>query len=224
MNNGFVKLSRNFFNNPLWKEDRIFSRSEAWLDLIASALIDDLKVHIKGQDIEVRRGEVAASNRYLQKRWNWSNTKVSNYLNYLKKNGMIKIRNDAGNTILTLVKYGDYNTSGDTKNDTETTPKRQSKELKERKEVFKKQVFKYNATYEFEMLCDFFDYWSETKPNGKKMKFEFQKTWDLGLRLKKWKSNQDKWTKKPNQTKVNQAQKLSASEILREKHGISSTR
>lgn len=208
MNKGFLKLSRNYFNNPLWKEDRIFSRSEAWLDLIASALIDDLKVFVKGQDIEVQRGEVAASRRYLEKRWSWGSTKVKNYLTYLAKNGMITTKQTNGQTIIKLVKYEDYNSSQPTKQTTGKPPANQSKELKERKEIFKEQVFKYNGAYEFQMLCEFFDYWAEHKKTGKKMKFEFQRTWDLSLRLKKWKKNQDDWNAKKD-IKVNKPQMLS---------------
>ena len=39
------------------------------------------------------------------------------------------------------------------------------------------------------MLESFSDYWTESKPNGKKMKFEMQKTFDIGRRLKSWKRN-----------------------------------
>lgn len=222
MTEGFVKLSRSYFNNPLWKENRVFSRSEAWLDLIASALIDDLKVHIKGQDIEIQRGEVAASRRYLENRWNWGGTKVKNYLDYLIKNGMIKTRQANGQTVIRLVNYGVYNNKQTTRQTTDKPPTNQSKELKERKEIFKKQVFKYESTYGFEMLCDFFDYWAEHKSNGKKMKFEFQRTWNLDLRLKKWLKNQQNWAKTKD-LKVNNPKKVSASELLRKKHGISNT-
>lgn len=202
MQKGFVKLNRGFFNNALWKENRTYSRPEAWLDLIASAEIEAGKVHVKGQDIEVQRGELVASNRYLQDRWNWSNTKVSNFLKYLKKNNMIIMRKDSGNTVIKLVKYRLYNDRSDTKNDTEATPKRQSKEIKEREEVFKKQVFKYISKYQKEILNDFFLYWSEKNKNGKKMKFEMQKTFDLERRLSTWINNQKKW-KKNGPTKSN---------------------
>ena len=37
MEEGFLRLNRKFFSNELWKEARVFSECEAWLDLIQSA-------------------------------------------------------------------------------------------------------------------------------------------------------------------------------------------
>jgi len=41
----------------------------------------------------------------------------------------------------------------------------------------------------------FIDYWTEKNPNGKKMKFEKQKTFDPNLRLKTWESNYKEFKK-----------------------------
>ena len=43
--------------------------------------------------------------------------------------------------------------------------------------------------YGREMVREFFDYWSESNPSGKKMRFEMQKTWSLDLRLARWSNN-----------------------------------
>ena len=47
-------------------------------------------------------------------------------------------------------------------------------------------------TYGKDMLNDFYLYWSETNKKGK-MKFELQTTWELPLRLAKWKSQDKKF-------------------------------
>ena len=63
------------------------------------------------------------------------------------------------------------------------------KETKEVRELtFRKQVAQH-TTYEPIMLDDFADYWTESNPKGKKLKFELQKTFDIARRLKKWRSN-----------------------------------
>lgn len=36
-NSGFIALYRKFQDNFLWKERRIFSRAEAWLDILMEA-------------------------------------------------------------------------------------------------------------------------------------------------------------------------------------------
>ena len=40
MEDGFLRLSRRFFSNEMWKVAREFSECEAWLDLIQSARFD----------------------------------------------------------------------------------------------------------------------------------------------------------------------------------------
>lgn len=49
------------------------------------------------------------------------------------------------------------------------------------------------GVYPDSMLREFFDYWSETNTNGKKMRKEMQKTFDVSKRLAKWASNADKF-------------------------------
>ena len=54
--------------------------------------------------------------------------------------------------------------------------------------TFREQVAQH-TTYEALMLDEFADYWTESNPKGKKLKFELQKTFDIARRLKKWSSN-----------------------------------
>ena len=61
--------------------------------------------------------------------------------------------------------------------------------FEDRKEIFKNQVKSFNDRYEDLMLVNFFKYWSEPTKNKKKMLFELQQTWDLSLRIARWKNN-----------------------------------
>lgn len=144
-NQGYIKLSRKFFENALWKEPRQYSRSEAWIDLIQMARFEDSNLILNNRVIEVRRGEIAASRRFFEIRWLWGSTKVSNFLDYLKKNGMINQRQTNGQTIITLCNYDIYNmeqTGDDDENKPPTNqrqtsdkpPTNQNKECKECKE------------------------------------------------------------------------------------------
>ncbi len=223
MTKGWFKIHRQFFDHEFWNEDRIYSRAEAWIDLIGSSQIEARDVTIKGRDIEVQTGELVVSNRYLQKRWGWSNSKVSKFLRDLKKKGMIDTKNDSGCTVLTLIKYRVYQNKGDTKNDTksdsEATPKRQRKRIEERKESFKERILTYSTIYQREMLLKFFDYWSEHNENGKKMRFEMQKTFDVEKRLRTWHTNQQKWEKEKNVAP--KKEKLNAGELIKQKYAAS---
>lgn len=109
MDQGYIKLHRKFFENTLWKEPREYSKAEAWLDLIQSARFESSQVILNGRVIEVQMSEVAASRRYLEKRWGWGSTKVNNFLDYLKKNQMITTKQTSGQTIITLCNYERYN-------------------------------------------------------------------------------------------------------------------
>lgn len=109
MDQGYIKLHRKFFENTLWKEPREYSKVEAWLDLIQSARFESSQVILNGRVIEVQMSEVAASRRYLEKRWGWGSTKVNNFLDYLKKNHMITTKQTSGQTIITLCNYERYN-------------------------------------------------------------------------------------------------------------------
>jgi predicted metal-dependent phosphoesterase TrpH len=49
-------------------------------------------------------------------------------------------------------------------------------------------------------LMNFYNHWRELTPSGK-MRFQLETTWQTDLRLKKWESNLNKWSKNTPQTK-----------------------
>lgn len=110
---GYIKLSRKFFSNEMWKEAREFSECEAWLDLIQSARFEATdKAYselIGGREISYSRGQYPASISFLMNRWRWSEKKVRYFLTKLKKKGMISTCNKQGMNVITLCKYDEYN-------------------------------------------------------------------------------------------------------------------
>lgn len=113
MDEGFLRLSRKFFSNEMWKVARKFSECEAWLDLIQSARFEATdKAYselIGGREISYTRGQYPASVSFLMKRWQWSEKKVRYFLAKLKKRGMITTCNKQGMTVITLCNYDEYN-------------------------------------------------------------------------------------------------------------------
>lgn len=113
MDEGFLRLSRRFFSNEMWKVAREFSECEAWLDLIQSARFEATdKAYselIGGREISYTRGQYPASISFLMKRWQWSEKKVRYFLAKLKRKGMITTCNKQGMTVITLCKYDEYN-------------------------------------------------------------------------------------------------------------------
>lgn len=187
MKQGFIKLSRKFFENALWKEPRQYSRSEAWLDLIQMARFEDSNLILNNRAIEVQRGEIAASRRLLENRWSWGSTKVINFLDYLRKNGMINQRQTNGQTIITLCNYDTYNTlqtSDDSENKPPTNqrqtrgkpPTNQNKEYKESKEgkEIKENIPPISPEGEIEIPFDE-NFETSCKPQGEKEKSSAKK-------------------------------------------------
>ncbi len=90
-----------------------------------------------------------------------------------------------------------------------------SKTIHERKEVFKAQIREFAYTYpnQAKEFHKFFDYWTEKNENGRKMRWEKQKTWDLSRRLATWFDNVSDWKRQSQQ----QVKKQTAAEALKEK-------
>jgi len=75
------------------------------------------------------------------------------------------------------------------------TPKKESKTIEERKTEFKDEVLnrstdRVGLIYDWKMVNEFTDYWTEISPNAKKMRFEKEKVFDIKKRLERWNKNQ----------------------------------
>lgn len=61
--------------------------------------------------------------------------------------------------------------------------------IEDRQKTFFERLNQYASQYDAMMLKNFFEYWCEKNPNGRKMRFEMQKVFDMGRRLSTWNSN-----------------------------------
>src|SRR5690625_2227462 len=105
---GWVKLHRKIQDHWIYQEKRQFSRYEAWLDLIMMANHKDGKTLIDGKLEHVKTGQMVTSIRKLCDKWDWSNTKVTNFLKLLESDGMISYKSDTKKTVITIDKYSTY--------------------------------------------------------------------------------------------------------------------
>ena len=65
--------------------------------------------------------------------------------------------------------------------------------LDQRKHDFGESLIPYLDNYGKLMIRQFFDYWTETSPNGNKMRFEKEKTFEIPKRLARWNMNQNNY-------------------------------
>ena len=61
-----------------------------------------------------------------------------------------------------------------------------SRTPEERMQEFYESMVPYASQYDREMLNDFYQYWTELDKRRRRMRFEMQKTWEIGKRLACW--------------------------------------
>jgi len=77
----------------------------------------------------------------------------------------------------------------------------------QRSALFMNKLKPYIEMHGKEMLRAFYDYWTEKNENGKKMRFEMQKVFDINRRLTTWAKN-NKFNGKQNNTPQTRADQL----------------
>lgn len=105
---GWIKIHRSIQDHWIYKEKRIFSKYEAWLDMIMMANHKANKFLLGNELIEVSRGQFITSELKLMDKWGWSKTKLRNFIKTLEKDGMISKKSDKKKTTITIVNYSDW--------------------------------------------------------------------------------------------------------------------
>ena len=114
MDKGWIKLYRQIQDNMIWTESEPFDRRSAWIDLIMMANVQNKDIMYRGQMLRIKRGQVYTSIRKLAARWHWSRDKVNRFIKTLIKAHMVEKDNRTQNaTLLTIVKYGDFQNRAD---------------------------------------------------------------------------------------------------------------
>lgn len=148
MDNGYwIKVYRKIRESAIWNNSEPFDYRSAWIDLIMEANVKPNTFIYKGQTITVKRGEYYTSVRKLSNRWHWSKDKVNRFLKILIKLDMVRKHNEFKcATLLTIVKYDDFQSRTDSNKDRhkdahkdsdKDTDKSLYKKDKERKEIKK---------------------------------------------------------------------------------------
>jgi hypothetical protein len=115
---GWIKIHRQLSDHWIWSKPEYL---KWWIDILMSANIESKRVLIKGQLLEVNRGEVIYSYETWANRWKINKSKVLRFLKMLEKDSMIVLKSETITTRLTICKYDTY--QGE-RNDSETQVKR----------------------------------------------------------------------------------------------------
>jgi len=98
-----LNISDKFLSGPLWSEKRVYSRAEAWLDMVLMA-----------EEEGPRRGQVALSNTSWGSRWKWQKDKVRRFIADLEKQSIVKtvcVEGASRTRRLSISRYDDYKPS-----------------------------------------------------------------------------------------------------------------
>lgn len=107
---GYVALWRKFQDHEFWKERRVFSKAEAWIDMIWAARhqAEPTNVLIGMNTVECGYGQVVRSNVSWARRWGWSEHKVRRFIKLLRKLEMCVPESVGCTSRLTLCNYATY--------------------------------------------------------------------------------------------------------------------
>lgn len=103
---GYIALWRKLAETDLWFAEP-FTRGQAWVDLLLLASHKDTYYYLRGNKIDVKRGEIRRSEQSLSKRWGWSRNKLRRFLKHLETEQQIEQQKCNIINKITIVNY-DY--------------------------------------------------------------------------------------------------------------------
>ena len=148
-------------------------------------------------------GYCYATNNYFAELYGVSKNTISSWISDLKKLGFINVileRNDKKQIIkrcIGITKKMDSPIHEKMKGN--NTSNNNTSNINITKEKFILEVMTFD--HPKDMLDDFINYWTEGK---KKMRYQKQNTFEIKLRLLRWKKNQKNWDKPKSMSKIHQ--------------------
>ncbi|HZH50281.1 MAG TPA: hypothetical protein VEZ16_00215 [Microvirga sp.] len=154
---GWFAVDRAIWEHPAFADEK-FSEREAFLWLVSEAAYKPWKVRIGSDVVEIQRGQLSHSLRFMAKKWKWEEPRVRRYLERLKKHEVIltevwsknDARGDARQTIITICNYEEYQSrivDPDAGGDARTTRERRASDAKKNKETSKQDKGIYTRTH-----------------------------------------------------------------------------
>lgn len=104
MNNGYVSVPRSFFDSIQWRRKRIFTESEAYLDLLQMAYYgsEPTERMVGRRSFIVKRGQIITTTSFLADRWGWKLHRVRYVLRALSVTSFVTSVVTSGRTIITV--------------------------------------------------------------------------------------------------------------------------
>ena len=158
----------------------------------------------KWHGVEIEKGQFITSYEKVAHSTGLTIQNVRTALNKLKSTHELTYQTTRQYTIITIKNWNSYQaintrTNKQLTNNQQTTNNKQEYkegiELKNRETEFKESVRQFSNQYSVAMLKSFCDYWTEPNKSKTKMRFELEKTCEIGRRLATWSSRDKTFTK-----------------------------
>lgn len=130
---GYIKIYRDIRDHWVW-EVKPYDKARAWIDLIMIANHEKKTILFDGRLMTIERGQHMTSLKTLAARWGWTRSKVKRFLDVLKSEQMIDTKRNRNGTLITIVNYGIYQDSRNTKRNTDEKKSKQSRNSGEHKQ------------------------------------------------------------------------------------------
>lgn len=136
-------VARSIWDHEFFADDDVFSERLAWIWLLSEAAWRPTRTKVGNVVVNVGRGQIAHSVRFMADKWGWHRSKVERFLNRLKTEAMIETDARQGVSVITICKYAEYQKVGlpekaSTETPSETEP-RQSRDREETGETVKQK-------------------------------------------------------------------------------------
>lgn len=104
---GVFAVDRGIFDHPMFAPEA-FTEREAWMWIFGMAAYKDCKVRVGSAYIELKRGQMAFSLRFLATKWRWSEPRVRRFLKRLQSDAMVLVEATRQATRITICNYDKY--------------------------------------------------------------------------------------------------------------------
>ena len=202
---GWISLHRKILENPILNRSRVYSNFEAWIWLLLKANHKDNKFMLGTELVKVKKGSMITSQKKLCRQFRWGNSKLRSFLKVLQKDEMLLLKTNTQSTHITICNYKSYQdkqTANKSRTNHEQTANKSRtntnnndnkvnnvNKIKTLKVEFILNNKKYLDKYGLKLLKAFVDYWCEKSVNGKKMRWQKEKAFDIDKRLVTWSKN-----------------------------------
>lgn len=242
MSGGWIKLNRSILDHSIWKGEK-FTKGQAWVDLLMLANHKPGFFVVRGNTVQIDRGQVGMSQRNLSKRWGWHTKTTKKFISMLENQDMANLQGTSLTSIITICNYEGFQSGENfsasqnvsqsapqsaSQSASQTTYKQEVKNTR-KKELFvpptAKQVFEYmqeRGCTQFDVAAQFVDHHSACDwhlAGNRKMK-------DWKAASRNWLRNEKKFARKtfggpenvvpidPRKTEKKNQQRLELEEML----------